>query len=389
MNVRWVRFGDVAELRRSAVEVDPTGMYRQIGVRGFGRGIFSYEPCLGKDLGKLRYFNLEPERLVISNIKGWEGAVATTGPQESGRIASNRFLTFRLDGADRDYLRHWFLSEHGLRDLGSASPGSADRNRTLAIKRLEEIKVPLPPLTDQRRIAAHLDGLEKGVESSGALTQLASKAQRGSLTSVLPRLFAAILDRAVPDRAIQVRIGDLCSSEQVVIHPGDPLRGADRFVGLEHIESHTGRRLGERPIGDESGRKLWFEPGHVLFGYLRPYLNKAWAADRTGLCSVEQFTLRPMDGVSPVVLSTVLRSAHVLNAVVEATNGLQLPRVGIKALMDVRVPDPRIMDSSAVLARVARLTDLVIAAESRRVRRDELLVGLLPATRNEIFNRLR
>ena len=74
MKVDWVTMEEVVELVRAPIEIEPDALYQQAGVRGFGRGLFSYEPVPGAELGRMRYFGLEPNRLVVSNIKAWEGA---------------------------------------------------------------------------------------------------------------------------------------------------------------------------------------------------------------------------------------------------------------------------------------------------------------------------
>ncbi|MBA3431537.1 MAG: restriction endonuclease subunit S, partial [Actinobacteria bacterium] len=149
---------EIAELRRRWIEPDPTAEYVQIGVRGFGRGIFHYPPTAGLDLGRLRFERVEPGDFVVSNIKAWEGAIDVAGEPEAGCIASNRFLTYRVNPrkADARFLRYYFLSDAGLRLIGRASPGSADRNRTLSIDRFEALEIPLPAIDEQRRIAAYL-----------------------------------------------------------------------------------------------------------------------------------------------------------------------------------------------------------------------------------------
>ncbi|MBA3895868.1 MAG: restriction endonuclease subunit S, partial [Sphingomonadaceae bacterium] len=48
------------------------------------------------------------------------------------------------------FLHHYLQSEEGLDQIGRASPGSADRNRTFAQKRMEAITVPVPALDAQR-----------------------------------------------------------------------------------------------------------------------------------------------------------------------------------------------------------------------------------------------
>lgn len=157
--VERVRVGDVLRSDRVPVQPDPMEEYVAIGVRSFGRGIFHYEPAAGDELGSLRFFAVSPGRLVVSNIKGWEGAIAVSSETDAGCIASNRFLLYHaVDNAiDVSWARWFFLSEPGIHLIQHASPGSADRNRTLAVTRFEELVIPLPPIDEQRRVAARLD----------------------------------------------------------------------------------------------------------------------------------------------------------------------------------------------------------------------------------------
>ncbi|MGI9016996.1 MAG: hypothetical protein ACR2HR_07825 [Euzebya sp.] len=138
-------------LERTPVDPQATRSYVTIGIRSFGKGIFHYDEKPGDQLGKLRFFEMNPGRLVVSNIKGWEGAIAVSTEEDGGCIASNRFLAYRPvdDRIDVDWARWFFLSDVGLPLIQRASPGSADRNRTLAIERFENLEIPLPPVNEQ------------------------------------------------------------------------------------------------------------------------------------------------------------------------------------------------------------------------------------------------
>ena len=157
--MKRVKVGDILELHRRQIEVDPVATYEEIGVRSFGRGIFHKDPVHGIDLGKKRVFEIHPGDLVFNNVFAWEGAVALAGDAESNRIGSHRFMTYRPRDAEvsTSYLRYYFTSEKGVELLGMASPGSAGRNRTLAIDRFEAIEIPLPSIREQLQAAAHLD----------------------------------------------------------------------------------------------------------------------------------------------------------------------------------------------------------------------------------------
>jgi len=75
-------------------------------------------------------------------------------------------MTFVPIGARIDVAcASWFFrSEPGLELIRGASPGSAGRNRTLAVKRFEDLEIPLPPIDEQRRIAAQLDRVSIAVK---------------------------------------------------------------------------------------------------------------------------------------------------------------------------------------------------------------------------------
>lgn len=176
MGAHQVSVGDVLRLDRRPVTLNPGSLYEEIGIRSFGKGIFHKEPVAGADLGSKRVFRIEPGDLVISNVFAWEGAIAVASEDEIGKIGSHRFMTFvPSDGRiDTSWAAWFFRSERGLELVRKASPGSAGRNRTLAIDRFEAITFPLPPIDEQRRVAARLDRLQGTTIRLGQLSQRAS-----------------------------------------------------------------------------------------------------------------------------------------------------------------------------------------------------------------------
>jgi type I restriction enzyme S subunit len=381
--VMQARVGDVLRPQRVRVEPEPLRDYTAIGVRSFGRGLFHYEPVSGDKLGSLRFFNLAPGRLVVSNIKGWEGAVAVSSDVDNGCIASNRFLQYEAVDAQIDvgWARWFFLSDAGNALLQDASPGSADRNRTLSVKRFENLTIPLPPVEEQARQAAFLDTISQRSQATGSLL-----AGRGSdlLDSSLPPLVDEVVRRHSRGTATVSELLDLVSD---VVHPGDALGPADTFVGLQHIARHTGARVGSDSVDGLTGRKFRFQPGDIVYGYLRPYLNKVWVADRHGLCSVDQYVLRPRRGVNAEIVGHVLRGQMVLDRAIELTHSLQLPRLRSGLLMSLEIS---VVSESAAEATSRQLTSVreyvvkLAAARSRQVRASD---ALIPAALNHVLGK--
>ncbi len=184
-----VKVGDVLSLQRRAVTVDPDAEYEEIGVRSFGRGIFHKSPVTGLELGSKRVFRIEPDDLVLSNVFAWEGAIAVASTAEAGRIGSHRFMTFvPNDGRIITSWACWFFrSDPGLELIRKASPGSAGRNRTLAIARFLELEVPLPPIEQQHEDAGQLDRVQRAVSRLGGMSDRASSLMNAFVISASTR----------------------------------------------------------------------------------------------------------------------------------------------------------------------------------------------------------
>jgi len=360
---------------------DPALEYISIGIRSFGKGIFHYEPKLGDQLGSLRFFEVQPDRLVISNIKGWEGAIAVSTLADAGCVASNRFLPYAPidDRIDVGWARWYFLSESGIDLIQQASPGSADRNRTLAIERFEALEIPLPQIGKQRLQAARLDAVADSVRRAVARLD---EPRAGSIVALLPGL----IDTVVHASAVgKISVGDVADFVSDTVHPGDDPGPATSFVGLQHVESQTGRCVGSDPLGAMKGRKFRFQPGDVVFGYLRPYLNKVWLADRDGLCSVDQYVLRPRIGVDGALLAHCLRGREVLTRTIDLTHSLQLPRLRSGLLASLDVPIVVHEDVSLLVGRLDLLRGRIVEAAALRRRQEDLVGALLPSALNEAF----
>lgn len=155
---RLVRLGDVLTLERFPVELAPDRYYVQIGIRSFGNGIFHRDKMPGAELSKLKYFQVKPNRLIVSNIMAWEGAIAVSTNSETDCIASSRFLSYMKSGdIDLRYLNHYFQCKYGRATIRNTSTGTVLRNQTLSIRDFENLKVPLPSVERQQKVASLLE----------------------------------------------------------------------------------------------------------------------------------------------------------------------------------------------------------------------------------------
>lgn len=384
MSVQRARVRDVLRLERRRVEPEPDRQYELIGVYSWGKGIFRRDPVRGADLGEYRHFAVEPGDLVLSNIQAWEGAIGLASTEDREAIGTHRFLTYvPIDHQiDTDWARWFFLSEPGMALIRQAAPGTTMRNRTLAIERFENLKIPLPPIRTQEEVAVRLGMLYSH------LSELGDRLGKG--VAGIKRALPSLIDEALGQSSVgTVRVGELVEFVSDTVHPGDDPHPADRFVGLQHIESHTGRRTGFDPLTSMKGRKFRFRPGDLVYGYLRPYLNKVWVADCDGLCSVDQYVLRARDGVNAELLAYALRGRAVLAAAVELTHSLQLPRLRSGLLAGIEVPSVPHDRVDETLARLRKREHRVLEIDTRRQRQADLAAAVFPAALNAEFGTYR
>lgn len=178
---------EVAPLVRRPVEIEPDRSYPELGVRSFGRGTFHKPALAGVAVGSKKLFRIREGDLLFNIVFAWEGAVAIARPEDDGRVGSHRFLTCVPDErrATADFLRFYFLTFEGLQKLGDASPGGAGRNRTLGLKKLDTITIPVPPLDRQR----WFDRLQRHVHQMEAIRNSAGQDAEALLPALLHRLF--------------------------------------------------------------------------------------------------------------------------------------------------------------------------------------------------------
>lgn len=132
----------------------------------------------------------------------------------------------------------------------------------------------------------------------------------------------------------------------------DPQQYSDHvfnYLGLEHVQSMTGDLAdGYTP---KKGREVLsrskvFYRGDVLYGRLRPSLNKVFIAEGAvseGICSGEFYVLIPdQKRILPHFARALLASRYVQDAVKSMTTGSALPRLALDDLLEIEIPLPPI-----------------------------------------------
>lgn len=382
--MRTQRVSEVLRLEKRWVTVDPLGEYQEIGVRSFGRGIFHKEPVTGADLGNKRIRKIEPGDLVFSNVFAWEGAVALASDAESGKVGSHRFMTYVVaaDEIDPRFLLYFFVSERGRRLLGQASPGSAGRNRTLAIERFEALEIPIPPLHEQRSLVASVEDAKRVVREATVAADAFDTARRQLLRSLTTPTKGPA--NAMDGEWDRVALGEVLSPASAAT-PVDP---ESEYTNLGVLSFARG--LFRKPAiqGSETSARTLYQVREGQFLYSRLFaFEGAYAIvppDFDGYFVSNEFPSFDIDTarVDPRFLIAYFRWPGVWKEVAAGSKGLgnRRQRVQVPQLLEHQIHLPSIQRQRAIGEAVERLDRTSVL----RARVDELARALDSSVINSI-----
>jgi type I restriction enzyme S subunit len=145
-----------------------------------------------------------------------------------------------------------------------------------------------------------------------------------------------------------VGIQDIVNERKETLNPQSFSDKIMNYIGLENIQSLTGDLINFQPkYGKEiRSRSKIFRKGDILYGRLRPYLNKVYLAEEPiseGICSGEFYVLIPiLEKILPNFLRAILASEYVQKHVQNRQTGSALPRLQLNNLLEIKIPLPPI-----------------------------------------------
>ena len=211
-----------------------------------------------------------------------------------------------------------------------ANPPSISREAVL------DQKIPLPSLEVQKRIVNELDGY----------IQIVNSAQR-----IIKNYFPTL---PVNNNWGAVKLRELFEVVTDLIDP-QSCDGSVNYIGLENIESNTGKLIGQIECSYQNikSTKRKFSKGDVLYGKLRPSLNKVVFATIDGICSTDIIVLRPkLKTVIPEFYSILLRNSDFNTMVLNGCSGGQLPRVDVDYLLNLPIPQVPVEEQQLLLDQI-------------------------------------
>lgn len=144
----------------------PSQPYLSLGIRSHGKGTFQKPNFEPQKIALEELYKVKTNDLIVNITFAWEGAIAIVKECDDDALVSHRFPTYVFDKKKGipEYFRHIILQKRFVYELGLVSPGGAGRNRVLSKKDFLKIKIDIPTVEEQRKIASALNTADKEIE---------------------------------------------------------------------------------------------------------------------------------------------------------------------------------------------------------------------------------
>lgn len=137
-------------------------------------------------------------------------------------------------------------------------------------------------------------------------------------------------------------------------------------LDLEDIEKGTGRLVNKKRGTLTTINKAKFCKGDVLYGKLRPYLNKVLIADEDGVCTTEIVPISVVTAKLPLLaeyLQSYLMSPFFLDYANKISYGVKMPRLGTKDAKAALIPVPPVEEQARIVAKLEEAFSEIDRAE--------------------------
>jgi type I restriction enzyme S subunit len=303
-----------------------------------------------RDLGG--YKRVRAGDFAYSTIHLDEGAV---GVAPCDGLISPMYTVFAADFARvvPEYLIRFLKSPVALVQYARLGKGSVHRRRSISLEALGTLQVPLPPLEEQRRIAAILDSAD------------ALRVKRREVLAHLSTLTQSILAGVLSSEgsSAKVRVGDVCTRVTDGTHQSPPWTTEGiPFLFVSNITSGEIDFNTTRFISSETWRELTrnspIECGDVLYSSVGSYGNPVVVRTSSPFAFQRHIAhLKPKRNVlQSDFLAAQLDSRLVRNQARNAAKGIAQPTVNLSDIrqFEIQVPSLKVQNKFAELSAVIR-----------------------------------
>ena len=185
-----------------------------------------------------------------------------------------------------------------------------------------------------------------------------------------------------------VRLSEVAWRDSVTLQPSNQPDTVFHYLGMEHVA--PGQWEEPTPIqvlgAEIKSQVIVYRPGLVLYGKLRPYLNKVVVPSTEGVASTEFVPIAVNENIlEPHYLGAYLRSPSFVAYATRNTTGSRQPRVRLEALWDALIPLPPLSEQRRIVEHLQTVQEKIKALKEAQAQTEAELKQLEQAILDKAF----
>jgi type I restriction enzyme S subunit len=227
----------------------PNNLYTSIGIRSHFKGTFQRKNSDPQKTAMTKLYKVEENDFILSITFAWEGALAMVKKEDTGGLVSHRFPTYTVNNSvlSISCFQYIFPRTKMKYILSNLSPGGAGRNRVLNKKDFLKIKINLPSLLEQQKIASFLESVDYWISNLKSQKESLEKYKKG----IMQKIFAQEIrfkdenGKDFPDWK-EKKLGEYITKGHIIIGRGEVISKNDlkNFPGNNPIYSSSVKNEG-------------------------------------------------------------------------------------------------------------------------------------------------
>lgn len=192
-----VSLGEILTFISRPEIVEPDKIYQILGAHWYAEGLYIKETKPGSEIQADKVYRIEQGDFVYNRLFAWKGSFAVATTKDDNCYVSNEFPAFTIDHSkvSTQYLRRYFCRASAWEEaLGLSSGGTPTSRNRLKEDKLLSMRIPLPPLEEQQRIVAQIEGLAAKIEKAQELHREAEEEAEATYSSEAFTVLTALSD---------------------------------------------------------------------------------------------------------------------------------------------------------------------------------------------------
>ena len=261
---------------------------------------------------------------------GNKGHFHYTNEMSEQVVMSSAFFQLSMKDGDNGFLYQALNSDYFCKQVLKKCAGTA--YPTISVKEFIKLKIRIPKsIEEQRKIAAALATYDEMIAMKTAKLETWQECKKRMMRDIFnkTRRFKDDDGKEFPEWEERT-LGEVCKY-------GNTHKTGKNYINVENMNKDFSGVTFLEPSLERKG--IVYGVGDVLMSNIRPYLRKAWLADRSGICDSDVLVFHLKDGVdidSTFLYYTIASSEFVKWAMIGA-RGTKMPRCDKQHLMEKRI----------------------------------------------------